>query len=131
MADDAVARLPCPPWLDDVIAKISFIYLGEFKLVSIGRFEDYTEKHGSCFRCTYKFVFNDGVQQKLPNEDGDRLMKLIKQASKIAEANPPLVPTKIKGQHDFSDWGWTPTGAEMWIFLEVPKDPQKRGLNRA
>lgn len=112
-----------PAWLDEVIAKISFVYLDEFKLVSVGRTEDYHEKHGSCFRCTYRFVFRDEVEPKLPpDEEGARLMKLIKQAAKLAKADPPLVQTRIRGHHDFADWGWTPTGAEMWVFLEIPHE---------
>lgn len=115
-----MAELPVDryAWLDDVIRKIAFVYADSFNLVPAGRAEEYHEKHGSCQRVTYRFVFRDGVLEQLPNEDGDRLMRLIKQAAKIAKANPPLVPTIAKGRHDFADWGWTPEGAEMWIFLQ-------------
>lgn len=114
-----------PSWLDEVIAKISFIYHDEFTLVSAGKAEEYHPVHGSCQRCTYRFVFRDGIPQRLPNEDGLRLMKIIKQAAHIAQADPPLVSTKNKkGQHDFADWAWVPQGAEMWIFLEAPLLPR-------
>ncbi len=110
-------------WLDDIIRKISFVYQDDFQLLPAGREESYEEKHGSCQKCTYRFVFRDGVEPKLPpDKEGARLMRLIKQAAKIAKADPPLVQTRIRGHHDFADWGWTPTGAEMWIFLEIPNE---------
>lgn len=108
-------------WLDDVIRRIGLAYDTLFELVPEGRVEETNEKHGRCQKFTYRFVFHEGVQQVLPNEDGPILMKVIKMAALVNRANPTLIPTMIKGKHDFCDWGWTPEGAEMWIFLKPEK----------
>ena len=118
MATEPVDRYA---WLDEVIRKIAFVYQDDFTLVPAGRTEEYHPKHGSCQRFTYRFVFAEGAYQALPNEEGMRLMKLIKQAAVLAKAEPTLVSTRTKGRHDYADWGWSTEGAEMWIFLKPEK----------
>jgi len=104
-------------WLDEVMVKISRVYQDEFLLVPAGKEESYEEKHGSCIKCTYRFVFAENAQQVLPNEEGMQLMRLIKSAARAAQANPPLVSTRIKSKHDFGDWFWDERGALMVVFL--------------
>lgn len=122
MASTSVNRYA---WLDEVVGKIARVYADEFDLVFAGREDVYQPKHSSCQKVTYRFVFKEGAPQVLPNEEGTQLMKLIKGAARVAKADPPLVSTRINGQHDFAEWGHLEEGTFMWIFLDVPKDPQK------
>lgn len=117
-------------WLDEVIAKIARVYADEFDLVPVDRENVYEQKHGSAIKCTYRFVFRERRPWVLPNEEGTQLMRLIKGAARAAKADPPLVSTRIKGQHDFCDWGFDEEGGFMWIFLQPEEDSKKSKPNR-
>jgi hypothetical protein len=114
-------------WLDELLCtQISNVFADEWTLEHVETKEEYNEKHGSCIRCTYRFVWNeDATRRVLPMEHGDALMRLIKNAAKRAKAE--LVATKIKSRRDFCDWGWTPEGeALMWIFLDPIEKKNKK-----
>lgn len=123
-------------WLDRVMAVIAATFSDLFTMSKGPREEETHEKHGRCIRCTYRVTFLDSLPAgtaNLPHEQGDRLMRMIKHASKKAKGG--LVDTVVNRQHDFADWGWTGDNtAEMWIFLKEGSENGEEssdGENRA
>jgi len=115
------------PWLDKLLCEeVSGLFADEWTLEHQGNEEIYHPKHGSCIRCTYRFVWNPNLsaqQQQLPLAFGNNITRLIENAAKGSKAD--LVSTMTKGKHDFGDWGHTPEGSLMWVFLEVPETGEK------
>jgi hypothetical protein len=109
-------------WLDTLLCRqISGLFADDWMLEHVITESVDNEKHGECVRCTYRFVWNPDLEsqdRKLPNPFGPSLMRLIKNAAKRSKAE--LVQTKIRGSHDFCDWGWQDEDtALMWIYLEA------------